>query len=150
MSQLNQYESLLLQYDPDFLPEHLYESMSSPTNTLIHLLTRGMYPPWDPTDIAQSYQLHVNVERVRVPEVLFQPNIIGLDQAGLIETVNDIVKTFDVNQRQKIMQVREIYEEYYPFFFNCLLYRIYSLRVAIVKCLVYLIEFMHHYNPFIL
>ncbi|KAG1172524.1 hypothetical protein G6F70_006409 [Rhizopus microsporus] len=104
MSQLNQYESLLLQYDPDFLPEHLYESMSSPTNTLIHLLTRGMYPPWDPTDIAQSYQLHVNVERVRVPEVLFQPNIIGLDQAGLIETVNDIVKTFDVNQRQKIMQ----------------------------------------------
>ncbi|PHZ16032.1 actin-like ATPase domain-containing protein [Rhizopus microsporus ATCC 52813] len=104
MSQLNQYESLLLQYDPDFLPEHLYESISSPTNTLIHLLTRGMYPPWDPTDIAQSYQLHVNVERVRVPEVLFQPNIIGLDQAGLIETVNDIVKTFDVNQRQKIMQ----------------------------------------------
>ncbi|KAG2230003.1 hypothetical protein BDF21DRAFT_422391 [Thamnidium elegans] len=104
LSELNQYESLLLQYDPDFLPEHSYESMSSPTNTLMHILARGMYPPYDPTDIEQSYQLHVNVERARVPEVLFQPSIIGLDQAGLVETVNDIVKTFDINQREKLMQ----------------------------------------------
>ncbi|KAG0784336.1 hypothetical protein G6F57_012168 [Rhizopus arrhizus] len=104
LSQLNQYESLLLQHDPEFLTEHLYESMTSPTNTLVHLLTRGLYPSWDPTDLAQSYQLHVNVERVRVPEVLFQPSIIGLDQAGLIESVHDIVKTFDINSRQKIMQ----------------------------------------------
>ncbi|OAD08703.1 hypothetical protein MUCCIDRAFT_188150 [Mucor lusitanicus CBS 277.49] len=104
MSELNQYESLLLQYDPDFLPEHSYENMSSPTNTLLHLLSRGVYPPYDPTDMEQSYQLHVNVERSRVPEVLFQPSIIGLDQAGLVETVNDIVKTFDINQRESLMK----------------------------------------------
>lgn len=107
MSELNQYESLLLQYDPDFLPEHSYENMSSPTNTLLHLLSRGVYPPYDPTDMEQNYQLHVNVERARVPEVLFQPSIIGLDQAGLIETVNDIVKTFDMNQREKLLQVKK-------------------------------------------
>lgn len=105
MSELNQYESLLLQYDPDFLPEHSYENMSSPTNTLLHLLSRGVYPPYDPTDMEQGYQLHVNVERSRVPEVLFQPSIIGLDQAGLVETVNDIVKTFDINQRESLMKV---------------------------------------------
>lgn len=105
MSELNQYESLLLQYDPDFLPEHAYENMSSPTNTLMHLLSRGVYPPYDPLDMEQSYQLHVNVERSRVPEVLFQPSIIGLDQAGLVETVNDIVKTFDINQREGLMKV---------------------------------------------
>ncbi|KAI9267470.1 hypothetical protein BY458DRAFT_437209 [Sporodiniella umbellata] len=104
VSQLNQYESLLLQHDPSFSHDHMYEAMSSPTNTLMHLLTKGVYPPWDPTDMAQSYQLHVNVERIRVPEVLFQPSIIGLDQAGLIESVNDIVKTFDISQREKIMQ----------------------------------------------
>lgn len=103
MSELNQYESLLLQYDPDFLPEHSYENMSSPTNTLLHLLARGVYPSYDPTDMEQSYQLHVNIERARVPEVLFQPSIIGLDQAGLIESVSDIVKTFDVSQREKLM-----------------------------------------------
>lgn len=105
MSVLNQYELLLLQYDSEFLPEHSYESMSSPTNTLMHILARGMYPPYDPTDMEQSYQLHVNVERARVPEVLFQPSIIGLDQAGLVETVNDIVRTFDNSQREKLMQV---------------------------------------------
>ncbi|KAF7732280.1 Nuclear actin-protein involved in chromatin remodeling [Apophysomyces ossiformis] len=104
LSLLNQYESLLLQYDPEFLPEHSYEATSSPTNTLLHLLARGLYPPYDPTDIGQMHQLHVNVERVRVPEVLFQPSIIGLDQAGLVETVNDIVKTFEPDQRSKVMK----------------------------------------------
>ncbi|KAI9478375.1 MAG: hypothetical protein EXX96DRAFT_595711 [Benjaminiella poitrasii] len=104
MSELNQYESLLLQYDPDFLPEHSYENMSSPTNTLMHLLAHGVYPSYDPTDMAQSYQLHVNIERVRVPEVLFQPSIIGLDQAGLVETVHDVVKTFDDYKKENIMK----------------------------------------------
>ncbi|KAI7906081.1 actin-like protein arp5 [Cokeromyces recurvatus] len=104
MSELNQYESLLLQYDPEFLPEHSYENMSSPTNTLMHLLAHGVYPPYDPTDMGQSYQLHVNIERVRVPEVIFQPSIIGLDQAGLVETVYDIVKTFQGNERENVMK----------------------------------------------
>jgi actin-related protein 5 len=104
MSELNKYETLLLQYDPDFLPEDLYENMSSPTNTLMHLLVRGT-SPYDPTDMEQSYQLHVNVERARVPEVLFQPSIIGLDQAGLVETINDIVKTFEVSEREKLIKV---------------------------------------------
>jgi actin-related protein 5 len=108
MSELNQYENLLLQYDPDFLPEHSYESMSSPTNTLMHLLSRGIYPPYDPNDMGQTYQLHVNVERVRVPEVLFEPSIIGLDQAGLVETINDIVRTFENNQREKITKVNKV------------------------------------------
>ncbi|KAI8337817.1 hypothetical protein EDC96DRAFT_450184 [Choanephora cucurbitarum] len=104
ISELNQYESLLLQYDPEFSSEQLYENMSSPTNTLLHLLSRGVYPPYDPTDMEQSYQLHVNVERVRVPEVLFQPSIIGLDQAGLVESMHDIVKTFDRHQQSQLMQ----------------------------------------------
>ncbi|KAI8075401.1 uncharacterized protein B0P05DRAFT_580053 [Gilbertella persicaria] len=104
LSELNQYESLLLQHDPEFSSEHLYENMSSPTNTLLHLLSRGVYPLYDPTDMEQSYQLHVNIERMRVPEVLFQPSIIGLDQAGLIETVNDIVKTFDTSQRPALIE----------------------------------------------
>lgn len=105
LSLLNRYESLLLQYDPDFLPEHLYEATSSPTNTLMHLLARGQYPPYDPTDVAQMHQLHVNVERCRVGEVLFQPNIVGLDQASLIETTNDIVKSFDAEQRKNLIKV---------------------------------------------
>ncbi|KAI9027581.1 putative chromatin remodeling complex subunit [Phycomyces nitens] len=104
LSLLNQYESMLLEFDPEFRPEDSYESCSSATNTLMHLLARGVYPPFDPADIGQSHQLHVNIERVRVPEVLFQPSIIGLDQAGLVETINDVVKTFDSEQRTKVMK----------------------------------------------
>ncbi|KAI9270702.1 actin-related protein, ARP5 class [Phascolomyces articulosus] len=104
LSILNHYESLLLQYDPDFLPEHAYEATSSPTNTLMHMLARGKWPPYDPTDIGQMHQLHVNVERVRVGEVLFQPNIIGLDQAGLTETMNDIVRTFNPEERKQAVK----------------------------------------------
>lgn len=103
---INHLESQLLQYDPDFLPEHSYEASSSPTNTLLHQLAHGIYPPFDPTDVGQSHQLHVNVERVRVSEVLFQPSILGLDQAGLIETIDDVVKTFDINTRKRIQKVK--------------------------------------------
>ncbi|CAO3597799.1 unnamed protein product [Absidia cylindrospora] len=99
---LNHYESQLLQYDPDFLPEHSFESSSSPINTLLYQLAHGTYPPYDPTDISQTYQLHVNIERARVSEVLFQPSIIGLDQAGIVETVDDIVKTFDASSRERV------------------------------------------------
>jgi actin-related protein 5 len=102
---LNHYESQLLQYDPAFLPEHGFESNSSPINALLHQLTRGIYPPYDPEDLSQTYQLHVNIERPRVSEVLFQPSIIGLDQAGIVETVDDIVKTFDASSRERIQKV---------------------------------------------
>ncbi|KAI8143640.1 hypothetical protein BJV82DRAFT_668679 [Fennellomyces sp. T-0311] len=104
LSVLNHYESLLLQYDPDFLPEHSYEATASPTNTLMHMLARGKWPPYDPTDVGQMHQLHVNIERVRVGEVLFQPNIVGLDQAGLSETMNDIIRTFNPEERKQAVK----------------------------------------------
>ncbi|KAI9317058.1 hypothetical protein BX666DRAFT_1857734 [Dichotomocladium elegans] len=104
MSMLNHYESMLLQYDPDFLPEHSYEATSSPTNTLMHLLARGKYPPYDPTDLGQMHQLHVNIERVRVGEVLFQPSIVGLDQAGLIETMHEVVKSFSPVKSKQVVK----------------------------------------------
>ncbi|KAI8096796.1 uncharacterized protein BX664DRAFT_364030 [Halteromyces radiatus] len=101
---LNHYESQLLQYDPDFLPEHSFEASSSPINTLLHQLAHGTHPPYDPMDISQTYQLHVNIERSRVSEALFQPSIIGLDQAGIVETLDDIVKTFDISTRSRIQK----------------------------------------------
>ncbi|KAI8060776.1 hypothetical protein BC940DRAFT_323050 [Gongronella butleri] len=104
LAMVNHYESLLLQHDPEFLVEHGFEASSSVTNTLMHQLTYGVFPPYDPHDVAQHHQIHVNVERVRVSEVLFQPSIIGLEQAGVIETIDDIVKTFDVNTRASLQQ----------------------------------------------
>ncbi|CAH6720408.1 actin-related protein 5 [[Candida] jaroonii] len=44
-----------------------------------------------PEIIMKNHQLHVNVERIRVPEILFQPHIAGLDQAGITEVCDDLV-----------------------------------------------------------
>jgi actin-related protein 5 len=122
MASLNHYESLLLQHDPEFLPEHAFEAEQDPTNTLLHLLKHGMYPNFDAQDVGQSHQLHVNVERVRVPEVLFQPNIIGLDQAGLAENINDIVRVYDASRRQNIVKVKAQMNQRMPLVYHILTY----------------------------
>lgn len=44
-----------------------------------------------PEIIKKNHQMHINVERIRVPEVLFQPHIAGLDQAGLSELLSDLL-----------------------------------------------------------
>ncbi|KAJ2766702.1 Nuclear actin-protein involved in chromatin remodeling, partial [Coemansia nantahalensis] len=42
--------------------------------------------------VAREYQLHLNVERIRVPEIIFRPGLVGLDQAGLLETIDGILR----------------------------------------------------------
>ncbi|KAJ1902016.1 Nuclear actin-protein involved in chromatin remodeling [Kickxella alabastrina] len=41
---------------------------------------------------AREYQLHLNVERMRVPEIIFRPSLVGFDQAGLIEAIDSVVR----------------------------------------------------------
>ncbi|KAG7118066.1 Actin-like protein arp5 like [Verticillium longisporum] len=43
------------------------------------------------TEEAEANQIHLNVERIRVPEVVFRPSIAGVDQAGLVEITGDIL-----------------------------------------------------------
>ncbi|KAF9089555.1 Nuclear actin-protein involved in chromatin remodeling [Mortierella sp. AD031] len=104
-NQLNEYEQQLLKYDPDFLHEHTMNAYT-PKNSFLHYYTNGL-GPYDPAvglELDQTYQLHLNVERIRVPEVLFQPGIIGLDQTGLIETLQDVLKRFDSQARERLVQ----------------------------------------------
>ncbi|KAI1317777.1 Nuclear actin-protein involved in chromatin remodeling [Mortierella claussenii] len=104
-TQLNEYEQQLLKYDPNFLEEHLMNAYT-PKNSFLHYYTHGL-GPYDPSvglSLDQTYQLHVNVERIRVPEVLFQPGIVGLDQTGLVETLQDVLKRFDAEARQRLVQ----------------------------------------------
>ncbi|KAG0040371.1 Nuclear actin-protein involved in chromatin remodeling [Podila clonocystis] len=104
-NQLNEYESQLLKFDPNFLHEHTMNAYT-PKNSFLHYYTHGL-GPYDPAvgpSLEQTYQLHLNVERIRVPEVFFQPGIIGLDQTGLVETIQDVLKRFDVQARQRLVQ----------------------------------------------
>jgi len=83
-------EEDLLRYDPSFTHDHTWEAQNDWTKSLLHAFTRGPRP-FDPSSQAETHQIHLNVERIRVPEVVFQPSIAGVDQAGLIEITGDIL-----------------------------------------------------------
>lgn len=83
-------EQQLLTYDPEFTEQSTQEAQKDWTKSLVHAFLRGPWP-FDPESARESNQFHLNVERVRVPEVIFQPSIAGVDQAGIVEIAEDIV-----------------------------------------------------------
>lgn len=89
-AQLKTIEGQLLKYDADFTEEKTLEGQKDWTKSLVHSFLRGPYP-FDPESARESNQFHLNVERVRVPEVAFQPSIAGVDQAGIVEIAEDIL-----------------------------------------------------------
>ncbi|KAL3420150.1 chromatin remodeling complex subunit (actin) [Phlyctema vagabunda] len=87
---LKTLEADLLKYDPDFTDQHTLDAQTDWTKSLVHAFLRGPRP-FDPASQAEAHQVHLNVERIRVPEVIFQPSIAGLDQAGITEIAADIL-----------------------------------------------------------
>lgn len=88
---LQSLEADLLQYDATFTSQHTLSAQSDWTKSLIHAFLRGPRP-FDPDSAREAHQIHLNVERIRVPEVVFQPSsIAGLDQAGIVEIAADII-----------------------------------------------------------
>lgn len=77
-------EQDLLEFDPTFTIEDVYNDKFDWKSSVLHKFLRGA-APYDPEDQHQQHQIHLNVERIRVPEVYFQPSIAGVDQAGISE-----------------------------------------------------------------
>lgn len=50
-------------------------------------------------DVAEYYQMHIGLEQIRVPELLFQPHMVGIDQGGLSETLVYVLSKFPEEQR---------------------------------------------------
>ena len=88
--ELKAVEAQLLLHDPDFTEQSTQEAQRDWTKSLVHAFARGPWP-FDPESAKESAQFHLNVERIRVPEVVFQPSIAGVDQAGLTEIAEDIL-----------------------------------------------------------
>ncbi|KAH8889840.1 ARP5-like protein [Thozetella sp. PMI_491] len=83
-------EQDLLEYDENFTYENTLDAQKDWSKSLLHAFRYGPRP-FDETP-RETHQLHLNVERIRVPEVLFQPSAIaGVDQAGIIEIASDIL-----------------------------------------------------------
>ncbi|KAH8173148.1 actin domain-containing protein [Sarocladium implicatum] len=89
-SNLRNLEQELLQYDPSFDYEDTQEAQSDWSRSLLHAFARGPRP-FDPSSQAELAQIHLNVERIRVPEVVFRPSIAGVDQGGVVEITGDIL-----------------------------------------------------------
>jgi actin-related protein 5 len=87
---LRSLEAELLRHDPGFTERETFDAQNDWTKSLIHAFLRGARPS-DPESQKEAHQIHLNVERIRVPEVIFQPGIAGVDQAGLVEILEGIV-----------------------------------------------------------
>ncbi|KAH7145793.1 actin-related protein, ARP5 class [Dactylonectria estremocensis] len=90
MSSLKTLEQDLLKYDADFDYEHTHEAQSDWSKSLLHAFARGPRP-FDPASQAELSQIHLNVERIRAPEVVFRPSIAGVDQTGIVDIAGDIL-----------------------------------------------------------
>lgn len=89
-SRLKGLESDLLKYDEGFDYDQTHDAQSDWSKSLLHAFARGPRP-FDASSAAELNQIHLNVERIRVPEVVFRPSIAGVDQSGLIEIAGDIL-----------------------------------------------------------
>ncbi|KAI9106267.1 hypothetical protein DFS34DRAFT_699834 [Phlyctochytrium arcticum] len=99
---LGKLDDLLLTYDPGFVPENPFDEKPF-QNTVIYRLAYGSSRAEASDPIVQN-QIRLNVERIRVPEVMFQPSIVGLDQAGIVETFGEIMKRFTAEQQRRMVQ----------------------------------------------
>ncbi|BGP26386.1 actin-related protein 5 [Rhodotorula toruloides] len=106
---LKTVESRLLEHDPNFTLDDTAQRQAMRKNQLINAFVHGLAPDdpldtYDPENVEHTSQLHVNVERVRVPEVIWQPHMAGLDQAGLTEVVEHVLKGFSESGRRRLTQ----------------------------------------------
>lgn len=75
-------------------------------NALLNNFVRGgTGGRYDEESVEQSYQVHLNVERIRVPETWFQPSMFGMDSAGIGEMSGWILNGFEPDIRERLMQV---------------------------------------------
>ena len=89
-AEMKNVEAQLLKYDPGFNESNTLAAQLDWTKSLMHAFRHGPRP-FDSESQQQVHQLHLNVERIRVPEVVFQPAIAGLDQAGIIDIAADMI-----------------------------------------------------------
>lgn len=101
-------EKELLQYDDNFTANDTLEAQNDWRKSLWHAFHRGALPPEDDSQ-RDFHQLHLNVERIRVPEVIFQPSLAGVDQAGITEIIEGIVMNRFNDPLQQKTLLRDVF-----------------------------------------
>ncbi|XP_017590617.1 PREDICTED: actin-related protein 5, partial [Corvus brachyrhynchos] len=55
-------------------------------------------------NLAEYHQLFLGTERIRAPEIVFQPSLIGEDQAGIAETMQYVLERYSKEQQALLVQ----------------------------------------------
>lgn len=102
-ARLEHIEMQLMEHDPDFKTVEELELLKR-QNHLYDRMQYGAKGYVDEDDYDGQYDVHLNVERIRVPEILFQPSIIGADKAGLTEILLTALSQFTSSQKDRMVQ----------------------------------------------
>ncbi|KAF2814419.1 actin-related protein, ARP5 class [Mytilinidion resinicola] len=103
-SNLKVIEAQLIKHDPNFTEDSTREAQQDWTKSMAHAFAHGS-APYDPESQREMHQIHLNVERIRVPEVVFQPSIAGLEQVGLVEIATGILnERLAESQRKDVLK----------------------------------------------
>ena len=105
---LKAVEAQLLKYDPNFTEQSTLEAQADWTKSLVHAFLHGPWP-YDHESQRDVHQIHLNVERIRVPEVVFQPSMAGVDQAGLVEIAADIIMSRFSNPEERYSMLKDVF-----------------------------------------
>ncbi|KAI9612385.1 hypothetical protein KEM48_004116 [Puccinia striiformis f. sp. tritici PST-130] len=108
-------EKQLLEHDELFTIEDTRERQKLKRHCLMNAFYKGISPSKDDSstimaaldtegNAEQSARLHINIERIRVPEPLYQPLLAGVDQAGLVEVVQYVLKEFSQDVQDQLTQ----------------------------------------------
>lgn len=111
LTEIAHMDRLIKQYDPEWRPDDMDEDEKAMRRSIIYRLAHGAYAADEPAysdnkreTVAKAHQLHLNVERIKVPEIMFQPSIIGLDQAGIVEIIEQILRSVDSKTQDALMK----------------------------------------------
>ncbi|XP_066994709.2 actin-related protein 5 [Anabrus simplex] len=55
------------------------------------------------TTTAETHQLHVGIEKMRVSEILFQPSMVGSGEAGLAETIEFLLRSYPADVQNDLV-----------------------------------------------
>jgi len=86
---LEAIDTVLMEHDPTFVSfKDILSKKPSPMESYLIRSRYGMEGFPEANDLARSYQMHMNVERIRVPECIFQPFQCGVDSMGIVEMID--------------------------------------------------------------
>eukprot|EP01104_Vermistella_antarctica_P016328 TRINITY_DN5542_c0_g1_i2.p1 TRINITY_DN5542_c0_g1~~TRINITY_DN5542_c0_g1_i2.p1 ORF type:complete len:660 (+),score=157.10 TRINITY_DN5542_c0_g1_i2:470-2449(+) len=97
-ARLAKIETLLREYDADFLRTDR-EAVTAAA------MQKEAWSPFLAATAESDYRLHLIVDRIRTPELRWQPAaLMGVDQMGLADVINCVVSRFPADQQSRLAQ----------------------------------------------